>query len=1620
MQSDPESTNAPSIFSKPLTPSGGDRPPRPAGRRDGPPQMPPADFSMVPDQDDGPEDLDDALRQSALERRAGTPQVKWADDEHSPDFAHLLAATHAGLTPQRVFKLTPDALDLIIRANGFRPQGPGDVIVFALRGGVLTQGPQFEDKDFVEIEDKRPNHRDFCCTIGFFDRRNRKLSAYLASTVPYWANMESYYRKMHGGTGGDVNMMPSGCYVFRVNAHGKGRINPALRMTEPDSVEDDALLTVLRTHNDLTFAHDDFWEKTHPFDNIHCAYSFDKFSSSGCLTIQGPNKEGPWGAFQKVLGKLGWNTHIHAVLITGRDAAIATQIIADGRQKDDAFVAQCLGRIRVGSEGPAVAELQKKLGLDQTGYFGSASRIALVNKERELGKVDSDGIYSPGDDAAFGWGILSSAFVSSTDASGLAPIVPGQQGSGSTAGGLAAPGGNVLSASLNPNSLILLPGPDGSLLSADQKALSVPGEGKWRVVPQSGRITFTPEPGFTGTPRPVRYQVSDMLGQSATASLSVTLQPANKIPVLAADSGRTAAGVATVIAVLANDTDVDGTIDPTSVRFATMPQGAVVTADGKAITVEGQGTWSVLGDGSIRFQPVAGFLGDASVTYTAADDKGARGEGRVTVSVMPGTEPPKTADDVGTGIVGETVTIDVLANDMAGRPLGAPPVSEQPKPQEPSPAGGQKPAVTPVTPPPSPALTGIVAIEASQLRRFAPGAKDKYIQALLRNGGPALAEYGINANSMRLCHFMAQIGHESGGFTIENESLNYTTARRLMQVWPTRFRSVEEAQPYLRNEEKLADKVYMGRLGNTQPGDGYRYRGRGLIQITGRESYREMGKKIGVDLETNPDLANDADVALKIAVGTWTRKGKSGRTLNQLADDNKIDPITLQINGGYNGLADRRQRFNAAWSIWGAGGGAPIAPRNPDVVERGDTGPRVGKLQQLLVRAGYLPANEVIDGRFGGNTQKTLMQFQTASKLNVNGIADAATFEALEKAPAIQAAVPDGRRGPAGRGISDRDPSRATPGKRGSHREVWQLFGVLLAICAAAAFALLTTRTQSPDPDSQIELWGPGALLALACVILLGSRIGSGRRAQSAPQTQRPIDVADPASASAPVAPLPSGGAAAAPDPRQLNASLQKLGFDDSYFADQEPIRNMPALPEDVSILPASPDTGAIELHGLAPDDTLGEPATSAAERKAQGQNTAGIEPYRVLDPGAHFVLIAMFGGDNNLGPQVKNDLGEMAAGAARYGNVATLALADTDTGPGSIVEITPSGQLRTLEQLGEIDTGDPETLATFLARALVTYPSARKAIGFWDHGSGVFDETDPGEVLLDRSVLTQRKLRTPARRLLIPRAQRDALRRDPGTRAMLHDNSGGVLTNLEAGRMLRAAFARSGQLKRADILYSDTCLNGMIEVLEELSDYAHCIVASADTEPPAGWDYEEWIRRTAYTIPSAPADWARHAVQAFGTSYQGQTKHYPCTLAAYFADNDVTEAFAALVAVCSNEGIEAFSLLNMARGRSQGYANRDTYDLANFADILAKMTSGRAPRLEAAALALVQACQQARIDSVALGPTVSASQGLAFWFPSSRRSLSQDIATYRRLKFNRLTNWGEYLSKMYQDDGMS
>lgn len=145
--------------------------------------------------------------------------------------------------------------------------------------------------------------------------------------------------------------------------------------------------------------------------------------------------------------------------------------------------------------------------------------------------------------------------------------------------------------------------------------------------------------------------------------------------------------------------------------------------------------------------------------------------------------------------------------------------------------------------------------------------------------------------------FLAQIAHESAGFTKLEEDLGYGPAG-LLRTFPRRF-TPEEAVEYAHDHERIANRVYGGRMGNG-PQDGYRYRGRGLIQLTGRANYRRAGAALNLPLEDDPDLLLDPQVAAEVAAWFWADNG-----CNELADDGKFEAITRRINGGLNGLDDR-------------------------------------------------------------------------------------------------------------------------------------------------------------------------------------------------------------------------------------------------------------------------------------------------------------------------------------------------------------------------------------------------------------------------------------------------------------------------------------------------------------------------------------------------------------------------------------------------------------------------------------------------------------------------------------------------------------------------------------------
>jgi putative chitinase len=169
-------------------------------------------------------------------------------------------------------------------------------------------------------------------------------------------------------------------------------------------------------------------------------------------------------------------------------------------------------------------------------------------------------------------------------------------------------------------------------------------------------------------------------------------------------------------------------------------------------------------------------------------------------------------------------------------------------------------------------------------------------------------KYQINTPKRQAC-FIGQCMHESGGFKFLRENLNYS-AKALMATWPSRFPDMDMAEKYERQPEKIANKVYSGRMGNTEDGDGAKYIGRGLIQLTGKDNYRAFGEAIGEDLVANPQLVEQPRYAALSAGWFWNKRG-----LNALADAMDIDTLTKRINGGNIGIQDRIAKINKALDV---------------------------------------------------------------------------------------------------------------------------------------------------------------------------------------------------------------------------------------------------------------------------------------------------------------------------------------------------------------------------------------------------------------------------------------------------------------------------------------------------------------------------------------------------------------------------------------------------------------------------------------------------------------------------------------------------------------------------------
>jgi len=204
-------------------------------------------------------------------------------------------------------------------------------------------------------------------------------------------------------------------------------------------------------------------------------------------------------------------------------------------------------------------------------------------------------------------------------------------------------------------------------------------------------------------------------------------------------------------------------------------------------------------------------------------------------------------------------------------------------------------------------------ITEQQLLQILPKARPVagiFLPALNR----AMARWKIDSR-IRQAAFLAQVGHESGQLRNLVENLNYS-AEALVKTWPTRFTS-QTAPGYARQPEKIANKVYGGRMGNgpESSGDGWQYRGRGLLQVTGRSNYRAAGAGLGLPLEDDPGLLEQAEIAAHSGAWWWAKHG-----LNEMADAGRIQDIGSVINTGQpgrvpHGAAERKALYDLALRV---------------------------------------------------------------------------------------------------------------------------------------------------------------------------------------------------------------------------------------------------------------------------------------------------------------------------------------------------------------------------------------------------------------------------------------------------------------------------------------------------------------------------------------------------------------------------------------------------------------------------------------------------------------------------------------------------------------------------------
>ena len=203
-----------------------------------------------------------------------------------------------------------------------------------------------------------------------------------------------------------------------------------------------------------------------------------------------------------------------------------------------------------------------------------------------------------------------------------------------------------------------------------------------------------------------------------------------------------------------------------------------------------------------------------------------------------------------------------------------------------------------------------MSITLEQLSSFFEETSKEKLAEFVEPLNKLLDDFEINTPN-RIAMFLAQIGHESGGLKIFQENLNYK-AEGLTKIFHKYFEDVDPNE-YAHNPEKIANRVYANRMGNgdEDSGDGWKFHGRGAIQLTGRSNYISCGKDLGVDLDANPDYLTTPEGALRSAAWFWDQ-----HDLNELADAGDIEKCTRKINGGTIGLEERTELYKEALALF--------------------------------------------------------------------------------------------------------------------------------------------------------------------------------------------------------------------------------------------------------------------------------------------------------------------------------------------------------------------------------------------------------------------------------------------------------------------------------------------------------------------------------------------------------------------------------------------------------------------------------------------------------------------------------------------------------------------------------